>query len=285
MLKAISPAERTFLEDGVTQNMRNDGRSLLDFRNFYIETGTISQTNGSARLKLQNTDVLVGVKLETGEPDSQTPDQGKIHVSVECCTSASPEFEGRGSEFLNNELARYLERIIKSSHSFDLKQLSIIPGKLCWILYVDAMVLDSGGNLFDAISIATRAALHNTAIPQVEVNMELGEFELVEDPDAFTRLNIENVPICITFTKIGPNYVVDANLEEELCMSVRLTVAVNKKGNICGIQKGGHGGLEPSSMYEMLSSARKVGQQILDKIDSNLKSKSDSNKPKTGFLS
>lgn len=55
------------------------------------------------------------------------------------------------------------------------------------------------------------------------------------------------------FSQIGTNYVVDATLEEELCMTVRLTVAVNKKGNICGIQKGGHGGLEPSSMYEMLS--------------------------------
>lgn len=44
----------------------------------------------------------------------------------------------------------------------ELKKLCIIPGKLCWIIYVDAMVLDSNGNLFDAISIATRAALHNT---------------------------------------------------------------------------------------------------------------------------
>ncbi len=45
---------------------------------------------------------------------------------------------------------------------------------------------------------------------------------------------------------------VDSTLEEEQCMSVRLTVAVNREGNICGIQKGGHGGLDASSMYEMI---------------------------------
>lgn len=83
MLKALSPSERSFLEEGVSQNLRTDGRSLMDFRNFYLETGIISQTNGSARLKLQDTDVLVGVKLETGDPDPQAPDRGIINISVE----------------------------------------------------------------------------------------------------------------------------------------------------------------------------------------------------------
>ena len=53
----------------------------------------------------------------------------------------------------------------------DMKTLCILPGKQCWVVFVDAMVslslwlvytvkvMDSGGNLFDAISIATRAAL------------------------------------------------------------------------------------------------------------------------------
>lgn len=67
-----------------------------------------------------------------------------ININSEfSCPSASPEFEGKGAVVLNNELARYLERIMKNSASFDLTQLCIIPGKLCWILYVDAMVFFS----------------------------------------------------------------------------------------------------------------------------------------------
>ena len=63
---------------------------------------------------------------------------------------------------MNHELSAVLERILLQSHTIDLTKLCIIPDKLCWILYIDAMVLDSGGNLFDAISLATKAALHNT---------------------------------------------------------------------------------------------------------------------------
>ena len=55
-----------------------------------------------------------------------------------------------------------LERMLKDSNAIDMTKLCIVPGKICWVIYIDAMILDSGGNLFDAISVATRAALHNT---------------------------------------------------------------------------------------------------------------------------
>jgi exosome complex component RRP42 len=287
MLK-ISNNERKFLEDGISENMRNDGRGNLDYRPFIVETGILTQTNGSARLKIDNTDILVGIKLEIGEPDIDKPNQGKIKFSVECCPSASPEYEGRGAEVLNQELSIVLERIANNttlSNIMELKKLCIIPGKLCWIIYVDAMVLDSNGNLFDAISIATRAALHNTLVPKVEVNLENEEFEISDDPESFTRLNTDNVPICITFTKIANGYIVDSTIEEELCMQSRLTVAINIHGDVCAIQKGGPGGLDPTSMYEMLQTAKKIGKQILDKLDSMLKKEENTNskKPKIIF--
>jgi hypothetical protein len=70
MLK-ISRAERQFLEHGVLQGVRADGRSNLDYRHFVLETGILSHTNGSARLKLSGTDIIVGVKLEVGEPEAE----------------------------------------------------------------------------------------------------------------------------------------------------------------------------------------------------------------------
>lgn len=39
-------------------------------------------------------------------------------------------------------------------------------------------------------------------VPKVEVNLENEEFEISDDPESFTRLNTDNVPICITFTKV-----------------------------------------------------------------------------------
>eukprot|EP01117_Protostelium_nocturnum_P009149 TRINITY_DN3275_c0_g1_i2.p1 TRINITY_DN3275_c0_g1~~TRINITY_DN3275_c0_g1_i2.p1 ORF type:complete len:289 (+),score=117.75 TRINITY_DN3275_c0_g1_i2:201-1067(+) len=266
----ISEAEREFLIGGINSNCRNDGRNRLDFRPFKVKTGILNQTNGSSRVLLSNTDVLVGIKCEVGDPDPHFPSQGRIHVSVECCPSASPEFEGRGAESLNNELTLVIERIVKDNSALDLSQLCILSGKVVWNVYIDVMVLNSGGNLFDAISLATRSALENTDIPKVEVNEEAEEFDVSDDPDDFTKLNVENVPISVTFTKIGNGYVVDSTIEEELCMSARLTVAVNKRGNICTIQKGGPGGFEPSAMAEMITNARRLSQDLIRRLESEL---------------
>ncbi len=91
---SVSSGERVFIEDGISQGVRTDGnyqlacilttgRSLTDYRVFSLETGIVSQANGSARLKLSGTDVLVGVKLEVTKPDPETPNYGKLHFSVE----------------------------------------------------------------------------------------------------------------------------------------------------------------------------------------------------------
>lgn len=57
------------------------------------------------------------------------------------CPSASPEFEGRGAELLNLELAQTLERMMKNSSAIDLKSLCLIPKLQCWVVYVDVLVL------------------------------------------------------------------------------------------------------------------------------------------------
>lgn len=51
--------------------------------------------------------------------------------------SASPEFEGRGGEEIENEIAASLE---KALNGFNLNQLSIVDGEQCWVLYIDALV-------------------------------------------------------------------------------------------------------------------------------------------------
>eukprot|EP01116_Phalansterium_solitarium_P009255 TRINITY_DN23328_c0_g1_i1.p3 TRINITY_DN23328_c0_g1~~TRINITY_DN23328_c0_g1_i1.p3 ORF type:complete len:283 (+),score=87.97 TRINITY_DN23328_c0_g1_i1:1429-2277(+) len=270
----ISNAEKSFIIDGVSQNVRNDGRGCLDYRSVHLQTGIVSQTNGSAHVKLGNTEVLVGVKVETTEPDPETPDQGKIAFSVECAPSAVPALEATvrdGSaaylDVFTDELATRLERLLLGGRSaLDLRSLSIIAGKLCWRLYVDVIVIDFDGNLFDAIVIAARAALYNTAIPKVEVDEENMEFELCDDTDG-TRLDVSRLPVAVTLTRIGTGYVVDARPEEEACESAHVTVSVNRQGNFCGVHKGGPGGLEPSALAEMMHAGHKLATHILARIE------------------
>ena len=63
MSKLISESERSFLEDGVEQGIRNDGRNLTDFRCISIALDIISTSNGSTRVKNEELDIMVGVKV------------------------------------------------------------------------------------------------------------------------------------------------------------------------------------------------------------------------------
>lgn len=291
MASKISASEQRYVVSGVEQNMRSDGRSRLDYRQFSVETGVQTQTNGSARVKLgQHTDVLVGIKVEVGEVDVDFPDQGILQVHVDCLPSASPEFEGRGAEELNATLAATLNNLIRNSFAIDWKSLCISPGKQCWIVYVDCLVLDSSGNLFDALAIAVKSALFNTRVPKIEVvelDNGMTEIEVSDDPADFTKLDTSNVPISITMAKVGSKYIVDPSFQEELCMESRITIAINNKGNICSIQKGGGSasGINPSELSKMLQVARKIGLSLLERLNVLLElQEKNAHLKKGGFL-
>ena len=59
----LSAAEKEYIEQGVEQDIRNDGRGRLDYRPIEVQLGLIAQASGSARLRLGKTDVVVGVKV------------------------------------------------------------------------------------------------------------------------------------------------------------------------------------------------------------------------------
>lgn len=99
---ALSEAEKTFILHGVEvvflnflltpiyfyallqqEDFRCDGRSRRDYRPMELETEVVNNASGSARLRLANTDILVGVKCEIDKPSGLFPNQGKIEFFVD----------------------------------------------------------------------------------------------------------------------------------------------------------------------------------------------------------
>ena len=131
-------------------NLREDGRGKDDYRPFTLDLSrAFSNTNGAARVHLtRGTDVVVRVKLEVGAPNADTPDQGRLEVSVfvalgvffgqnffcqfavECSALASPLFEARGGDKLSMEIAQILRRMSDYPGACDLK----VNAKMCWAL-------------------------------------------------------------------------------------------------------------------------------------------------------
>ncbi|CAJ0744972.1 22791_t:CDS:2 [Entrophospora sp. SA101] len=236
-LSLISPSEIDFIFKGVDDNIRADGRGRLDYRQVSLETGVISQASGSARCKLgEGTDVLVGVKIEIGaiEIDGNYEQvmeikskRGRVVCNVECSPIASQQFAGKGAEDINNELTQTIERVFNGPQGgINLEKLCIIPGQQCWVVYIDALVLDYAGNILDTIFITTRAALYNARVPKTIIQDHGDgefEFEISDDVEEWERIyGWDMVPVGVTLNRIGTRHIVDATPLEELATEAKL---------------------------------------------------------------
>ncbi|XP_070575089.1 exosome complex exonuclease RRP42-like [Ptychodera flava] len=284
----LSEAQKTFIAHGIQDGLRTDGRSCEEYRIMELQCDVVSNTSGSARLKLSNTDILVGIKAEMGTPKPERPDEGYLEFFVDCSANAAPEFEGRGGDDLATEISNTIQRIYDNKKAVDLKSLCIMPRETCWVIYIDVVILECGGNLFDAVSVAIKAALHNTRIPNVTVSMDdegQREIELSDDPHDCYRIDTRNIPCLVTVSKVGNRHIVDATMEEEACCLACLMVAVTPKGTFSGVRKEGSGSLDPESVFEMMESAKKVGVAVNRSLNTLLERlEKEPNKSYTCFL-
>lgn len=270
-LISLSDSEKDFVVSSAEKDVRCDGRRQLESRGVAIKNGVIDQAAGSARVRLGGTDVIVGVKAEIGTPDVDTPGLGSLEFHVECSPVASPAFRGRGGDELAAELASAIENSyyvgqnsVPAKSPVDLSALCILSGKSCWVLYVDALVLDLDGSVIDAISIACRAALQDAKIPKVEIQKEGEEedFEVDDDPDHATRLDVSRVPMTLSAALLGSAIVIDPTSSEEEASTAVVSVSVNKEGEVCGVSKQRMGqGIPPMVLMDMISLARKEVRQ------------------------
>lgn len=245
------------IADLISGGKRSDGRGLLDYRTVQIETGIIERAEGSARARLGKTEVVVGIKIEAGQPFPDVPNQGVLTVNAELVPLASPIFEPGPPNENAIELARIVDRGIRESKAIDLEKLCVEPGKNVFVVFVDIYVLNHDGNLIDTSALAALAALLNTKI----FKYELAEGEIKVKP-GFTPLPIRNHPIAVTFAKIEDKLITDPWLEEEQVMDARLTITLDKDGNICAFQKGGSGYFS----VQQIAEAAKIAQQKSEEL-------------------
>ena len=93
----LSLIKKDFIRNLLKDGKREDGRGLLEFRPMSIHTGYVGNAQGSARVKLGNTQVVAGVKIQLDKPYPDTPNRGNFMTSAELNPIASPYFEPAGS--------------------------------------------------------------------------------------------------------------------------------------------------------------------------------------------
>lgn len=252
----ITPTlKRDYLVKLAQDGKRADGRAFDEFRDINIETGVVLKAEGSAKVKIGNTQVLAGIKMDVGEPYPDTPDQGVMTTAAELIPLASPDFESGPPDQEAIELARVVDRGIRESKLIDVEKLCIEPNEKVWIVFIDIHILDYDGNLFDAASLAALAALMTTKVPAER--HELGENY---------PLPLRDPPVSVTSVKFNGTCVADPFLDEEEIAEARLTVAVDKNGDIRAMQKGLNGSFSREEITNIINVSSINGKKIREKL-------------------
>lgn len=239
------------------QGFRLDGRKLDEYRKpLSIETGVTKTAEGSARVVLGETEVIVGVKVELGTPYPDIPDQGTMMVGAELLPLSNPDFELGPPGIEAIELSRVVDRGIRESKAIDFKKLCVKKGELSWMLIIDICSINDAGNLLDASSLGALAALRNMKFPKIDG--EKVDYQTKTDKG----LEITDTPIAVTVIKIGEHFLVDPTIEEQASIDARLTVTTLSDGTLCAMQKGGEVPLMEEDIVKMVDLATKKGKEL-----------------------
>ena len=292
----IIPAiKKDYITKLAEQGKRIDGRTFDQYRTIEIETKVVNKAEGSARVKIGNTQVLVGIKMDLGEPFPDTPDCGVLSTTAEFVPLASPDFESGPPREDAIELARVVDRGVRESEVVDIKKLVITAGEKVWIVFIDIHILDYDGNLFDGASLGALAALSTTKIPILRF-LQSGTLEKKDLETWYNRTSIKEIidlysipgldefiasknkegskdikdiplpmiepPISCTAIKINDYVMFDASLDQELIADARLTVATDHRGDLRAMQKGLSGSFSKEEIQKVIKGALVNGQEI-----------------------
>jgi exosome complex component RRP42 len=253
------------------ENKRFDKRNEFQFREIQIETGVSNKAEGTSRVKIGKTEVIVGVKIDTQEPYPDHDDEGTMVTSMEFSPVAGERYEAGPPGMDAIEVARVVDRGIRESGFIDWKKLCIKPGEKVWSIMIDIYCINDDGNVIDASAIGAVVALKLARLPvynEKEEKIEYGDLS-----ENFLPLT-DKVPLTMTFYKIGEKIVLDPTREEEDTSDARITLAVSmskKEKMINAMQKGGITPVSIDEMNRIIKETEKAYDEIFPVIEKRIK--------------
>lgn len=249
------------------EGKRFDGRSLEEFRELTIEKDVSVKAEGSVRVKLGKTEVIVGIKMAVGEPYSDSPNKGSLMVTAELSPMSSARYESGPPRIEAIEWARVTDRGIRESGFIDFEKLCIIPGEKVWTVFVDIYSVNDDGNLMDAATIGAIAAMKIAKVPKFDEETGKAIYsELTEENLPLTS----HVPVAISVHKVGDSLIVDPTKEEEDVSECRVTMG-SSHGVISSLQKSNSKELKVEEIKKVFEISARVSEVIDEKINEAIK--------------
>ena len=251
-MEMLDEIKKGYVRDLIKKGKRADERKLDEYRKIVIDKNPISSAEGSATVHMGNSQVLVAVKITAVEPFADRPKEGVLSTNCELLPLASPTFESGPPSENSIELARVVDRGIRSSETLDLQSLFIEEGKV-WGIFADVYVLDYDGNLFDAATLAAMSSLLSARFPKYE------DGKVVREPGE--PLKLGSKVVSCTIADIEGQKVVDPTYDEEVAMSSRVTIATTED-RLCAMQKGKRGALTRDEILGLIDMSFEKGAEL-----------------------
>ena len=266
----ISNLTKEKLRKMFAEGKRFDSRGLLDFRDIEISTDVSNKAEGSARVKIGRTEVVVGVKLEVGEPYPDSPDKGNLMVSGDLLPLASPRFESGPPKFPAIALPRLVDRAIRESEMIDLSKLVIEKGEKVWTVVIDIYPINDDGNLVDASTIGAVVALKQTFFPALDKD---GKIDYEKKTKIKLPTSKERTPLAFTFFKLGDSIIMDPTREEEETCDTKITFGISnweKRYMVNSCQKEGEDTFTKEEIVKIMEILPKKFEELSKKIKNHI---------------
>ncbi|MFH1751149.1 MAG: RNA-binding protein [Candidatus Micrarchaeota archaeon] len=248
----IDEIKEEYVKDLMRGNKRPDGRGLLDYREIKLEKGLLQNAEGSCLAQIGDTKVLAGIKFDVVAPYRDRPTEGVFQVTAEFLTAAHPEFTPGPPGEKSIELARVVDRGIRSAEAIDTKKLFLEEAKAFGI-FVDLYILDHSGNLIDTAALAAMGALTDCKVPKYKDGAILRN-------DFSGNLHLERKVSVCSFEKISGKMILDASDEEEVASEGRLSIATCDGDLVCASQKSGSAGFTKEEISDLIDIAIEKGK-------------------------
>ena len=267
----ISNLNKKAIANLLKEDKRLDLRKLLEYRELKIETNVSNNAEGTARVRLGKTEVIIGVKLGVQEPYPDHEDEGTMMTSMEFSPMCGARYESGPPRINAIEVARVVDRGIRESGFVDWKKLCIKEGEKVWSIAIDIYCVNDDGNVLDASAIGAVAALMVSKFPVYDEKAEAIKYgELTKDKLPLTK----TIPFTMTFHKIGDKIIIDPNREEEDTSEARVTFAVSKPDKdkiINAMQKGNEDVVSADQLMQMVDGAEKLYDEMFPNIEKQIK--------------
>jgi len=252
-MESINEIKRDVLSAALSTGKRADNRGMYDYRKILVQPAILQNADGSAVASIGRSQVMAGIKFDIAAPFPDRPTEGVLSTSADLLPLASRLFEAGPPGDDAIELARVVDRGIRSSNTIDLNSFYIEEEKVL-ALYLDIYVLDHDGNLIDTSSLAAMSALMSARLPKVE------EGKIIRGEYA-GKLPLKEKVVTCTFGKIGERIFLDPSLDEEKGMDCRLTLATTSS-HLCAAQKGGWGSFSEKDILDLLDISMEKGKEL-----------------------